>query len=249
MTQSISQQRNRSDSRNDSMFRWMVTLAGFFVFTTLFAAAIMMFRGGYETFSAFGFKFLYSANWDIVQRQFGALVPIYGTVVTALIAMLIAVPVSFGIAIFLTEVAPSWLRCPVVLRHRTAGRHPVDHLRHVGPVRAGAVAGRARLSLGSTNTWATGRCSARCSTARRSASACGTAGLVLAIMVIPFISSVMREVFLTVPTRLKESAYALGSTTGKWSGTSSCPTPAQRSSAASSSASAARWARPWRLPS
>jgi phosphate transport system permease protein len=212
MTQSISQQRNHSDSRNDSMFRWMVTLAGFFVFTTLFAAAIMMFKGGYETFSAFGFKFLYSANWDIVQRQFGALVPVFGTVVTSLIALLIAVPVSFGIAIFLTELAPNWLRMPVSSAIELLAGIPsiiygmwglfilVPFLgEHVYPWVSenmgewpvlGALFQGPPLGIG-----------------------IGTAGLVLAIMIIPFISSVMREVFLTVPSQLKESAYALGSTT------------------------------------
>ena len=172
-----------------------------------------MFWGGRLAFETFGLEFLWTDAWDPVSQKFGALVPIYGTLVTAFIAMLIAVPVSFGIAMFLTEIAPQVDARPGRRGDRTARRHPVDHLRHVGPVRARAVPGRTRLSLARRAHRRGGRSSAACSPARRSASACCTAGLVLAIMVIPFIASVMREVFLTVPGRLKESAYALGSTT------------------------------------
>ena len=172
----------------------------------------MMFKGGYEAFSTFGFKFLYTENWDAVQREFGALVPIYGTVVTSFIALLIAVPISFGIAIFLTELAPNWLRLPVssaiellagipsiiygmwglFILVPLLGQHVfpwVDENMGQWPI-IGVLFQGPPLGVGM-----------------------GTAGLVLAIMVIPFISSVMREVFLTVPTQLKESAYALGSTT------------------------------------
>jgi len=147
-----------------------------------------------------------------VLHKFGALVPIYGTLVTALIAMIIAVPVSFGIALFLTEVAPAWMRGPVAAGIELLAGIPsiiygmwglfvfvpfmaahvvpwlnahVGHWPLIGPLFTGPPLGIGML----------------------------TAGIVLAIMVIPFISSVMREVFLTVPTRLKESAYALGSTT------------------------------------
>ncbi len=212
MSLSISQQRTRNDSRNDRLFKAGVTVAGIFVLISLFAAAAMMFKGGFEAFSTFGFKFLYTENWDAVQREFGALVPIYGTVVTSLIALLIAVPVSFGIAIFLTELAPNWLRLPVASAIELLAGIPsiiygmwglfilVPFLgEHVFPwidanmgawPMVGALFQGPPLGVGM-----------------------GTAGLVLAIMIIPFISSVMREVFLTVPTQLKESAYALGSTT------------------------------------
>jgi len=139
-------------------------------------------------------------------------VPIFGTLVTALIAMIIAVPVSFGIALFLTEVAPTRLRAPLAAAIELLAGIPsiiygmwglfilapylgehvypwindnLGQLPVVGPLFQGPPLGIGML----------------------------TAGLVLAIMVIPFISSVMREVFLTVPSRLKESAYALGATT------------------------------------
>jgi len=204
--------RARLDARNDRLFRRAVTAAGLFVLLVLAAAAASMFWGGRLAFQTFGVGFLWSTEWDAVQRQFGALVPIYGTLVTSLLALLIAVPISFGIALFLTEVAPSRLRAPVAAAIELLAGIPSiiygmwglfvlvpflgNHVfpwvdEHMGQWPwVGALFQGPPLGIGM-----------------------GTAGLVLAIMIIPFISSVMREVFLTVPTRLKESAYALGSTT------------------------------------
>src|ERR1700733_14931084 len=200
------------DALTDRVFRGIFAAAGWFVLIVLVAVAVSMLWGGREAFSKFGWHFLISADWDAVNQKFGALVPIYGTVVTALIAMLIAVPVSFGIALFLTEVAPAWLRSPIASAvELLAGipsiiygmwglfvfvpfmaAHVIPFLNAhlgqwpiIGPLFRGPPLGIGML----------------------------TAGIVLAVMVIPFISSVMRDVFLTVPTRLKESAYALGSTT------------------------------------
>jgi phosphate transport system permease protein len=203
--------RDVSDARVDRGFRWLVTGAGIFVLISLTAAAMSMLWGGREAFAKFGPSFLWRDAWDPVLQDFGALVPIYGTLVTAAIALIIAVPVSFGIAMFLTEIAPRWLRGPVATAIELLAGIPsiiygmwglfvlVPYLaEHVYPwvndnmgqwPLIGAVFSGPPLGLGM-----------------------GTAGLVLAIMVIPFISSVMREVFLTVPGRLKESAYALGST-------------------------------------
>ena len=202
---------NTRDAATDRGFRWLVTSAGVFVLVALGAAAFSMLWGGRAAFAKFGFGFLWSREWDPVGQQFGALVPIYGTLVTALIAMIIAVPVSFGIAMFLTEIAPKWLRGPVGAAIELLAGIPsiiygmwglfvlvpvlAEHVypwidAHLGqwPV-VGALFSGPPLGLGML-----------------------TAGLVLAIMVIPFIASVMREVFLTVPGRLKESSYALGST-------------------------------------
>ena len=138
---------------------------------------------------------------------------IYGTLATSLIALVIAVPVSFGIALFLTELSPAWLQAPARHRHRTAGRGAVHRLRHVGPagVRADPVHLRAAA--------AAERCSAACPTWARwcPGPPVGigilSAGIILAIMIIPFIASVMRDVFEVTPPLLKESAYGLGSTT------------------------------------
>lgn len=203
--------RDVSDTRADRGFRWLVTGAGIFVLISLTAAALSMLWGGREAFAKFGASFFWRDAWDPVLQDFGALVPIYGTLVTAGIALIIAIPVSFGIAMFLTEIAPRWLRTPVSTAIELLAGIPsiiygmwglfvlVPYLsEHVYPwindnmgqwPLVGAVFSGPPLGLGM-----------------------GTAGLVLAIMVIPFVSSVMREVFLTVPGRLKESAYALGST-------------------------------------
>ena len=199
------------DANVDRGFRWLVTAAGLFVLVALAAAALSMLWGGRATFEKFGLRFFVSRAWDPVGQDFGALVPIYGTVVTALIAMLIAVPVSFGIAMFLTEIAPRWLRGPVGMAIELLAGIPSiiygmwglfvlvpylgEHVypwidAHLGTLPlVGALFAGPPLGLGML-----------------------TAGLVLAVMVIPFIASVMREVFLTVPNRLKESSYALGST-------------------------------------
>jgi phosphate transport system permease protein len=200
------------DSRMDALFRVLVTSAGLFVLLALVGAAVSMLWGGRLAFETFGWGFLTTQEWDVPASKFGALVPIYGTLVTAGIAMIIAVPVSFGIAIFLTEVAPTWMRGSVSAAIELLAGIPSiiygmwglfvlapwlaenvypwmdEHMGQwplVGKLFAGPPLGIGIL----------------------------TAGLVLAIMIIPFISSVMREVFLTVPGRLKESAYALGSTT------------------------------------
>jgi len=204
--------RARTDARAERVFKAIVASAGWFVLIVLIATALSMLWGGREAFSTFGWRFITSDEWDAVQHKFGALVPIYGTLVTALIAMIIAVPVSFGIALFLTEVAPAWMRGPVAAGIELLAGIPsiiygmwglfvfvpfmATHIipwlnAHLGgwPL-LGALFSGPPLGIGML-----------------------TAGIVLAIMVIPFISSVMRDVFLTVPTRLKESAYALGSTT------------------------------------
>jgi phosphate transport system permease protein len=208
--------RDARDQRADRGFRWLVTAAGLFVLVSLAAAALSMLWGGREAFAKFGIGFLWSDAWDPVNQVFGALVPIYGTIVTAIIAMAVAVPVSFGIAMFLTDafplkLAPKWMRGTVGAAIELLAGIPsiiygmwglfvlvpvlAEHVypwvdEHLGGLPLiGTLFAGPPLGLGM-----------------------GTAGLVLAIMVIPFISSVMREVFLTVPGRLKESAYALGST-------------------------------------
>ena len=203
--------RSSRDVRNDRTFAWVVGTAGVFVLVSLVAAALSMLWGGRAAFEKFGLKFLWTDAWDPVNQVFGALVPIYGTVVTAILAMVIAVPVSFGIAMFLTEIAPKWLRGPVgAAIELLAGIPSIIYgmwgLFVLVPVLSGHVYPWVDEHLGQ---WPiVGQFFA----GPPLGLGMGTAGLVLAIMVIPFIASVMREVFLTVPGRLKESAYALGST-------------------------------------
>ncbi|WP_449446051.1 phosphate ABC transporter permease subunit PstC [Thermomonas brevis] len=208
-----SSSRDAADARNDRRFRWLLTATAVFVLVTLAGAALSMLWGGRSVLAHEGLDFFFSSDWNPVEDKYGALVPIYGTIVTAVIAMAIAVPVSFGIAFFLTEVAPRWMRGPVgTAIELLAGipsiiygmwgffvlmpvmrEHVIPLLdAHLGPLPiVGALFRGPPIGAGML-----------------------TSGIVLSIMVIPFISSTMREVFLTVPTRLKESAYALGAT--KW---------------------------------
>lgn len=113
-------------------FRWILTATALFVLVTPAGAALSMLWVAAACWRTKASTTL-STDWNPVEDKYGALVPIYGTIVTVVIAMLIAVPVSFGIAFFLTEV-PRWWHAD---RHgdRTAGRHPLDHLRHVGLLR------------------------------------------------------------------------------------------------------------------
>ena len=208
----VAEQRARADARYDRLFRWSVAAAGGFVLLALVGIAASMLWGGLNALQAFGPGFFTSTEWNPVERQFGAGVAIYGTLVTSGIAILIAVPVSFGIALFLTEVAPPWLRAPVSSAiELLAGIPSIIYgmwgLFVLVPVMAKYVNPWLDATLGELPLIG------HLFSGPPLGLGTLTAGLVLAIMIIPFISSVMREVFLTVPTRLKESAYALGSTT------------------------------------
>ena len=209
---SSSDQRSRRDARHDRLFRWLLKSCAMLVMVVLLGAALATLWGGREVLLGDGLQFLTSAEWNPVENRYGAWAPIYGTLVTSAIAIIIAVPISFGIALFLTEIAPQWLRGPVAMAiELLAGIPSIIYgmwglfvfvpfmAEHVEP-RLSATLGQwpligplfdgPPLGLGLL-----------------------TAGIVLAIMIIPFISSVMREVFQTVPARLKESAHALGSST------------------------------------
>ncbi|MBI3902997.1 MAG: phosphate ABC transporter permease subunit PstC [Nitrosomonadales bacterium] len=196
----------------DILFRNITRLSAFAVLALLIAIIGSLVIGSLPAIKAFGLNFLYSAEWNPVTDEFGALVPIAGTIATASIALLIAIPVSFGIAIFLTELSPRWLRRPLGTAIELLAGIPsiiygmwglfvfaplfgdhiepwinktLGHMSVIGPLFSGPPMGIGIL----------------------------TAGIILAIMVIPFIASVMRDVFDVVPTLLKESAYGLGATT------------------------------------
>jgi phosphate transport system permease protein len=213
------------DARNDRLFGWLLKACALIVLASLLGAAGATLWGGRHAFGTFGWHFLVSDAWDPGNDQYGALVPVYGTIATSFIALLIAVPVSFGIALYLSEVAPPWLRTPVASAIELLAGIPsiiygmwglfifapffADHIKpwlanylgnkpddgHPTWIASHTFIGKL---FGSDYPFGAGVL---------------TAGIVLAIMIIPFISSVMREVFQTVPTRLKESAYALGSST------------------------------------
>jgi phosphate transport system permease protein len=180
---------------------------------SLLAGIIMsLVAGAWPAISEYGLSFLWRSEWDPVNQKFGGLVMIYGTLATSFIALLIAVPVSFGIAVFLTELSPGWLRRPLGVAIELLAAVPsivygMWGLLVFGPILATYVQQPLQAwfsgvpvlgSLVSGPPVGIGILSA---------------GIILAIMVIPFIASVTRDVFETTPPMLKESAYGLGSTT------------------------------------
>ena len=196
----------------DVAFEGLTRFFAIVVFSLLAAILVSLLYGSQPSIDAYGLKFLWTSDWDPVQEKFGALVPIYGTLMTSLIAMAIGVPVSFGIALFLTELSPAWLKRPLGTAIELLAAIPSIiygmwglfvfapiFQTHVQPglVQAlGPIPGIGELFKGPPL-----------------GIGMMTAGLILSIMVIPFIAAVMRDVFELVPPLLKESAYGLGSTT------------------------------------
>jgi len=168
--------------------------------------------GATPALKAFGLGFLTSAEWDPVQEKFGGLVMIYGTLASSFIALVIAVPVSFGIAIFLTELSPSWLKRPLGIAIELLAAVPsivygMWGLLVFGPILATFVQAPLQAMLSGVPFLG--------SLVSGPPVGIGilSAGIILAIMIIPFIASVMRDVFEVTPPMLKESAYGLGATT------------------------------------
>ncbi len=196
----------------DRVFRQSTVLFATLVLIIITGIIVTLLVGALPSLEKFGFGFLISKEWNPVTEQFGALVPIFGTLATSALAMLIGIPVSFGIAVFITELCPVWLKRPLGVAIELLAAIPsiiygmwglfvfaplfADHVQpwvtdHLGdwPL-IGALFQGPPMGIGMF-----------------------TAGLILAIMVIPFMTAVMRDVFEIVPGVLKESAYALGSTT------------------------------------
>ncbi|OYV77494.1 MAG: phosphate ABC transporter permease subunit PstC [Chromatiales bacterium 21-64-14] len=196
----------------DRVFAGTTRVFAILVMLSVFAILVSLLIGAGPALRKFGFGFLVSTQWNPVTERFGALVPIFGTLVTSFLAMLVAIPVSFGIALFITELAPSWLKRPVGTAIELLAAIPsiiygmwglfvfaplfADHVQpwvtdHIGdwPL-VGVLFQGPPMGIGMF-----------------------TAGLILGIMVIPFIASVMRDVFEVVPPMLKESAYGVGATT------------------------------------
>ncbi len=190
-------------------------LTRFFALLTLLMLVGIMISltyGAWPAIHRFGFGFLVSGDWNPPMEQFGALIPIYGTLATSLVALVIAVPVSFGIAMFLTELAPTWLRRPLgVAVELLAGIPSIVYgmwgLLVFAPVFSQYVQPVLASTLGKVPLLGT----------LFSGPAMGigilSAGIILAIMISPFVASVMRDVFEITPSILKESSYALGATT------------------------------------
>jgi phosphate transport system permease protein len=196
----------------DTLFRNLTRTFAFLVFALLAAIMVSLIYGSRESILAYGITFLWTNDWDPVRNIYGAMVPVVGTLLTSLIALAIAVPISFGIAMFLTELSPTWLRRPLgtaiemlaaipsiiygmwglfvfVPVFQEYIQPPLIAFFEPIPVLNELFAGPP-FGIGIF-----------------------TAGLILSIMVIPFITAVMRDVFEVVPPMFKESAYGLGSTT------------------------------------
>ena len=196
----------------DKVFSGLAHGAAMLTLGLLAAIIVSLLIGAWPAISEYGASFLWRSEWDPVQNQFGGLVMIYGTVMTSIIALLIAVPVSFGIALFLTELSPNWLRRPLGIAVELLAAVPsivygMWGLLVFSPVLSKYVQQPLQLLLADVPFLRT----------LVSGSPVGigilSAGVILAIMIIPFIASVMRDVFEVTPAMLKESAYALGATT------------------------------------
>jgi phosphate transport system permease protein len=204
--------KRRSSPWMDTLFSVLAHAAALLTLALLLGIIASLVVGAMPAIREYGFNFLWRTEWDPVQNRYGGLVMIYGTVMTSLIALVIAVPVSFGIALFLTELSPSWLRRPLGVAIELLAavpsivygmwgllvfspilsayvQQPLQKLLADVPVLRELVSG-APVGIGILS-----------------------AGIILAIMIIPYIAAVMRDVFEVTPPMLKESAYALGSTT------------------------------------
>jgi phosphate transport system permease protein len=182
-----------------------------FVLILLGAIIVELFLGALPAFRQFGLAFVWTELWDPVAEQYGALVPVYGTVVTSILALILAIPIAFGIAFFLTELAPDWLRRPVGTAVELLAAVPSIIYGMWGffvvvPIMAQVIQPPIIDSIGDLPLvgflfagppFGTG---------------IFTAALILAIMIIPFVAATMRDVFSTVPPVFKESAYGLGAT-------------------------------------
>lgn len=198
--------------RQDWLFHQLTRLFSWLLLLALMGIVLSLFMNAMPAWRQFGFEFIWRAQWDIVNQDFGAATAIYGTLVSAGIALLIAVPLSFGIALFLTETCPVFLRRPLGMAIELLAAVPsiiygmfglflfaplfaeygqpalqstLGQMPIIGPLFGGAMNGIGILA----------------------------AGLILSFMVLPFIAAVMRDVFEIVPSVLRESAYGLGCTT------------------------------------
>jgi phosphate transport system permease protein len=196
----------------DRLFGWLALLAALVTLSLLAGILVSLVIGAGPAIQKYGLGFLTNSVWDPVSGEFGGRVMIYGTLATSLIALIIAVPVSFGIALFLTELSPAWLKRPLGTAIELLAAVPsivygMWGLLVFGPLLAAYVQAPLQSVLGKVPYVGT------LFTGPPVGIGILAAGIILAIMIIPFIAAVMRDVFEVTPPMLKESAYALGSTT------------------------------------
>jgi phosphate transport system permease protein len=196
----------------DFIFKYLTQSFALIVLFALLGIILSLIVNAYPALNKFGFGFFTRIEWDIIQGEFGGLIAIYGTVVTSVIALVIAIPLSFGIAVFLTEICPKGLRRPLGTAVEILAAVPsiiygmfglfifaplfADYVQPFLAATLGKIPGFGFLFAGAFNG-----IGILC------------AGLILAMMILPFIASVMRDVFEIVPPVLKESAYGIGCTT------------------------------------
>ena len=209
--QRVDATRGRNSAIGDFLFRHLTFLFALFVLLILGGVIVALIDGALPALRTFGVSFLFSDVWNPVTEKFGALAPIYGTLVTSAIAMLVGIPVAFGIAVFITEICPGWLKRPLATMIELLAAIPsiiygIWGLFVFAPFVQQYIQPNLIASLGQIPGFG----------ALFAGPPLGigvlTAGFILAIMVLPFISSIMRDVFETVPAILKESAYGLGAT-------------------------------------
>jgi phosphate transport system permease protein len=210
----IGERKGRAGAIGEGVFRALTFFFALVVLLILGGVMVSLIAGAWPALRTFGLAFVVTEMWNPVTKEFGALAPIYGTLVTSAIAMLIGVPVAFGVAVFITEISPIWLKRPLATMIELLAAIPsiiygiwglfvfapfvqqylqpaiINTLGNVPGI--GALFAGPPLGIGVL-----------------------TAGIILAVMVLPFISSIMRDVFETVPPMLKESAYGLGATRGE----------------------------------
>ncbi|RMX08439.1 phosphate ABC transporter permease PstC [Corticibacter populi] len=196
----------------DILFTLLARGAALLTLGLLLGIMVSLFISAWPSINEFGLGFIFNAEWDPVLDQYGGLAMIYGTLMTSFIALLIAVPVSFGIALFLTELSPNWLKRPLGTAIELLAAVPsivygMWGLMVFGPILVKYFQQPLQAIFGNVPVLG----------ALVSGVPMGIgilpAGIILAIMIIPYIASVMRDVFEVTPALLKESAYGLGSTT------------------------------------
>jgi phosphate transport system permease protein len=202
----------RRISLMEATLRMLTRAAAVLVLLMLGGVIVALIEGALPAFKAFGIGFLTTEAWNPVTEKFGAAAPIYGTLVTSAIAMAIGVPISLGVAIFITELCPPWLKRPVGTAIELLAGIPsiiygVWGLFILGPIL------QQTLQPLLIRTFEDVPIVSGLFAGPPYGIGVLTAAIILSIMVLPFITSVTRDVFETVPPMLKESAYGLGCTT------------------------------------
>lgn len=196
----------------DRVFASACFISAVFVLLVLGGVFLSLIDGAWPTFRTFGFSFFVTEAWNPVTDQFGAIAPIYGTLLTSFIAMLIAVPVGLGIAIFLTELCPKWLRQPIGTAIELLAGIP-SIIYGIWGLFVFAPLMQSYIQTPLISTFENVPVLSTLFAGPPYGIGVLTASLILAIMVLPFITAISRDVFDTVPPVLKESAYGLGCTT------------------------------------